>query len=106
MLIWIVTQNDATICGWNKFAMLFNVKCPLTSWNAPTARWSVGRIRNRTAKTRNGATPSHAKEVGAARAARIREGGAVSIDNGVIHSGRRSGPRQGGPDPSNMTGRL
>src|SRR5713226_4932749 len=49
--------------GWKRFQRLARVKCPSASWNAPTMRNPVGRIRNIRAKMKKGTTPSQAQDM-------------------------------------------
>jgi len=76
-----LVQNDETIWGVKRWTMLTKVKWPSLSWNEPTTRCAVGRIRNRMAKAKNGATPSHAQDMGVAGA---RHGRVASKDSCVI----------------------
>ena len=43
--------------------MLASVKAPLRSWKAPIISDTVGAMRNISANTKNGVTPTHAESV-------------------------------------------
>src|SRR5436309_6799366 len=67
--------------------MFRRVKRPSASWNPPMARKLVGRIRNRRAKAKNGATPAHLQS---SRRGRHGETAAVSKGAAWATAGRTS----------------
>src|SRR5215470_1805582 len=57
--------------------MLLSVKFPSASWKLPTNRKPVGRIRNISAKRKNGATPTQAQDTRSSPVRAPREGRAA-----------------------------
>src|ERR1700761_4982776 len=53
-------QYASITVGWSRSRKLASVKWPCESWNAPTIRKPVGRIRNSSANVKNGTTPIQA----------------------------------------------
>src|SRR5262249_27167705 len=75
--------------GWKRSRMLASVKWPALSWNPPTIRKLVGRMRKNSAKRKNGRTPRTSQETRPGRAAAPTRG-AISAE-AVWLSGPPSG---------------
>src|SRR6185295_7265804 len=61
-LTWMLIQYALRMVGWKRSRRLASVRCPSASWNAPTIRKLVGRIRKKKANRKNGRTPRNAQE--------------------------------------------
>ncbi len=90
-LIRIEIEKAARIDGWNSPATLAKVNPPSGVRNAPTTICIVGRIRNSSAKARNGTTPSQAQD--SPRSARA--GGAEERGDAIAGEAWRAPARRG-----------
>src|SRR5215510_13762415 len=87
--------------GWKRSAMFCSVNRPWLSWKPPMARKLVGRIRNMTANTKKGTTPTQAHETWPSRDVAADEEDRSGAGAATV---AMTGPGAGGPLPRRSGG--